>query len=1421
MPEESHSAVHKGLMGEESPRLYSALPVSDGRPDGYSQVCAYPSEDEAGRPMSLVSTLSSGYGSTATLPSSALPPPGGEDIDLELSPAGGARPQTQAQLQGLSPGEIRDPWLDRGQPRFQYNDTDATGAFGSGTSGSETPVSPFATEAMTPNPKLSYVDRVVMEIIETERMYVRDLRSIVEDYLAHIIDMHNLPIEPKQVSSLFGNIEDIYEFNSELLNSLDLCENDPVAVARCFVDKSDDFEIYTQYCTNYPNSVGALTDCMRSKTLAKFFRDRQAFLKRSLPLGSYLLKPVQRILKYHLLLQEIAKHFDPEEEGYEIIREAIDTMTAVGWYINDMKRKHEHAVRLQEIQSLLINWKGPDLTTFGELVLEGTFSVQRAKNTRTLFLFDKMLLFTKKRGDHYVYKTHISCSTLMLLDSAKEPLHFSVIHFKQPKQPHIVQAKTVEEKRIWAHHIKRLILENHHTIIPQKAKEGFLDMDSLYPGSGRYRYSPERLEKTSTCQTEHLPTGGRNGRRRSEPAKQIARTTKDSEGALLGDWISLQQPVGIGTLDPDPVQPDRPSVHEELGRRRCSLEPLPARDRDSLTPESPPGQTGRDHEEQTREIMGDVLMVDNQVADFGSSMLAAISCWHNRATALLSAHFPTAHVEEVPRLGSAPAIMVMEPHEDLPAVHQVSHALSTLPPRLLKTPEPEERRGEEEERAEEEKSYAQEKSYREDEEQSDCSALHQDTMNSSGANGDCSELGEGDEDGAMKEETDGVLPVSVLDQASGISEHLVSVLPVSVLDQASGISEHLVSSLSPSGSVVVTEDLRSLSCPSSCKENRTTSQSPDLRETSRTVVNSIPKHPLLVEAKPFAPASIEFEGRSSLSNLDQILIHKIRTYYENAEHQDASFSIKRRESLSYIPAGLVRQLSKQLNGSPQEQALPGHRKVSPNNRPTSWSVFDLPGLEKDKGISDASVLEPQKATDVKPSSQCLEATPAGDEEELFGPSIDMIQVWRDMETDEFNKSLEEPKGIQKRGNIVTPSLHPAVSTQRSRKGGSSRESPEAGNVKPLEILEESYTGTVLEESPALIPSDQDCSKEKTIGSEERVSRTSVPRITSLRSQSEDDLILQDMERMKNKVFQLARQYSQRIKNSRPVVRQRNRESENQLPQKNLPAVYEEQFQRGRPNLTLSLNPYEQLIMHELSSLSPVPSLSSGASSRVTSPCPNGSSSPVQTESFHWPDVQELRSKYANPRLDTGASRLSPVSRSCSVPDATESCSEGFGTSWSHTADPSGYNPSTDTISGQTETESSMAYLAQNSVGEAGLQPPMCRWNSLDHMLGTQPLHELQNLQTPMRGCSVTCQASLPNDRTVIVVERVPGAMPAEMGEGGRVEVHGEEGKGKLTISNGFDYQYCAKIAALTSVQKPESSLVKNLRAKFQNLGSNA
>ncbi|KAI4802310.1 hypothetical protein KUCAC02_020158 [Chaenocephalus aceratus] len=117
----------------------------------------------------------------------------------------------------------------------------------------------------------TYVDRVVQEILDTEKTYVQDLRSIVEDYLESISNQSRLALSSEDKGSLFGNIQDIYHFNRDLLHDLEKCNADPVAIAECFVSKSEEFHIYTQYCTNYPRSVAVLTECMRNKALAKFF----------------------------------------------------------------------------------------------------------------------------------------------------------------------------------------------------------------------------------------------------------------------------------------------------------------------------------------------------------------------------------------------------------------------------------------------------------------------------------------------------------------------------------------------------------------------------------------------------------------------------------------------------------------------------------------------------------------------------------------------------------------------------------------------------------------------------------------------------------------------------------------------------------------------------------------------------------------------------------------------------------------------------------------------------------------------------------------------------------------------------------------------------------------------------------------------
>ncbi|XP_057618494.1 pleckstrin homology domain-containing family G member 2 isoform X2 [Chionomys nivalis] len=449
--------------------------------------------------------------------------------------------------------------------------------------------------------KPSRLERVAKEIVETERAYVRDLRSIVEDYLGPLMDGRALGLSMEQVGTLFANIEDIYEFSSELLEDLE-SSNSAGGIAECFVQRSEDFDIYTLYCMNYPSSLALLRELSLSPPATLWLQERQAQLRHSLPLQSFLLKPVQRILKYHLLLQELGKHWaeGPDTGGRETVEEAIVSMTAVAWYINDMKRKQEHAARLQEVQRRLGGWTGPELSAFGELVLEGTFrgggggGPRLRGGERLLFLFSRMLLVAKRRGPEYTYKGHIFCCNLSVTETPRDPLGFKVSDLTIPKHRHLLQAKNQEEKRLWIHCLQRLFFENHPASIPAKAKQVLLEnslhcapksksipeppkspLDSPRPRDSR-SFTPGRRNPAPSPGL----SGSRRGRRKSEPAKEsyviLPQNEKPqvkhagSEGELHPP-PELQPPMSVSgppedleDAGPPTLEPSGTSITEEI-----------------------------------------------------------------------------------------------------------------------------------------------------------------------------------------------------------------------------------------------------------------------------------------------------------------------------------------------------------------------------------------------------------------------------------------------------------------------------------------------------------------------------------------------------------------------------------------------------------------------------------------------------------------------------------------------------------------------------------------------------------------------------------------------------------------------------------------------------------------------------------------
>ncbi|XP_067337288.1 pleckstrin homology domain-containing family G member 3 isoform X1 [Channa argus] len=1416
------------------------------------------------RPPSLISTLSSGSTSSRDDPPPLSSQTSYPDIDINVTSTGGT-----GDGKGLRPHPHR-----KGQSFVHNNNKEATPSRAS----SRLVQSPFIASTMAPNPQLTYLDRVVMEIIETERMYVRDLRMIVEDYLAHIIDQADLSIRPETVCALFGNIEDIYEFNSDLLQALDLSDNDPVAIARCFVMKSEYFEIYTQYCTNYPNSVAALTECMRNKSLAKFFRDRQGSLKRSLPLGSYLLKPVQRILKYHLLLQEIAKHFDPEEQGYEVVEEAIYTMTGVAWYINDMKRKHEHAVRLQEVQSLLLNWKGPDLTTYGELVLEGTFKVHRAKNERTLFLFDRMLLITKRRGEHFVYKAHISCSTLMLIESSKDSLSFSVTHYKHPKQPHTVQAKTVEEKKLWAHHIKRLILENHQAVIPQKAKEAILEMDSIYPP--RYHYSPDRLKRTMISQSEESHRNARKGRRLSEATKKILEGSKvtetgtdvfnhvcssssaaadlpversdvtklsDSEGVLPHERCPLQTTISSSTLGSrlDEAEVDLPTEEDEeedgQGCRKDLLERMVCSEEEQDLRSLSPIQLHQTEDSETEEA----VLENEQVDDFTSSMLAAISCWHLRVQAFLSSMGTEADVgsacdkengrlpeekqlgrtkliSEQPFIDNVPQAMMLvasvetenpklEPSADLSP-----HGILVSPERSLELipegdPEPTE-----------EPSLATP--------DSDAKTL------SSAESSEDEEKEETEQD----REATSILPPSVLDKASVIAQHFNnSIKRGSVAqDDSDCASPRLPSRTNSSLSLSAEYTDRPVRLNSICSDSAENFGTTDLTLLS-------PREDSLFDAN----RGIRRRRDSTLSKQDQLLIGKIKNYYENAGNQDAIFSLQRRESLTYIPTGLVRSSVSRFNGIPNNKSV----QANPFNLDPS-SLVSHPTLLSDSKChticsdSLSTLKSDQRSQDSEDSRERLRSRSQSlkdnlSEDEEFRPSSEMIKVWQAMER-EINGAQSEDRG------------RPKESLRNSK----------ANNVSPTKTLNKnddrtsgaSDLSTITEESTSPSPLKPKSSGVSRTGSlkdtlkvfgEEAV--VPVPRVAQLRTEAERDRPCDtcnqiDEDKTKSKVLHLARQYSQRIKTTIPVVRQRNQGI--LLNKMTLPCVVEEKERSGKPKLTLPLVSHNKPTSLPLSPIehnrSPTGGLRApGFPGLARSHSPLSPSPPF--EGFNWPDVRELRSKYS----DHGQSQKRPVTRSRSTSDQVFD-----GGLRRH----SSYSSSLHLTAPSYKTHSSQ------DISREERSIRLHRANSLDARLSGAQRTELQNIQDQVaksnyEGYFVSAEAPLSNDpeHRIIVVEKLLDPDPAETtknegdGDSNYVQIRSPTSREKISIMAVIDrcraYQESDeykqreetksksepdKTSATStdqdksqktrsnSGQKTEAgqqNTVKNLREKFQNL----
>ncbi|NXU18360.1 MCF2 protein, partial [Pardalotus punctatus] len=317
---------------------------------------------------------------------------------------------------------------------------------------------------------------VINELIETERVYVEELFTVLTGYRAEMDNPAMLillpPVLRNRKDILFGNMPEIYDFHNKIfLHSLENCLGAPERVGCCFLDRREDFQIYEKYCQNKPRSESLWRQCSESS----FFQECQRKLEHKLGLDSYLLKPVQRLTKYQLLLKELLK-YSTSCDGVQELQEALVAMLDLLKSVND------------SMHQISITGYDGDLSELGKVLMQGSFSVWTGHRKgptkmkdlarfkpmqRHLFLYEKALVFCKKREEHgdgydktssYSFKHFLKMNAVGITENVKGDHRKFEIWYSGREEVYVVQAQTVDLKMAWLNEIRKILFKQQELI---------------------------------------------------------------------------------------------------------------------------------------------------------------------------------------------------------------------------------------------------------------------------------------------------------------------------------------------------------------------------------------------------------------------------------------------------------------------------------------------------------------------------------------------------------------------------------------------------------------------------------------------------------------------------------------------------------------------------------------------------------------------------------------------------------------------------------------------------------------------------------------------------------------------------------------------------------------------------------------------
>lgn len=277
----------------------------------------------------------------------------------------------------------------------------------------------------------------ILEVISSEHSYLASLHTLIRMF-------KNSPELGRTMTSterhhLFSNISDVCEASEKFFKELEARHHSSSFVHDIsdIVEKhaAGTFEPYVRYCTN---------EVYQQRTLQRLLATNAAFKEalarieahadcRNLPMISFLILPMQRVTRLPLLMDTICQKTPKDNPKYDVCRRALKEASKLVRLCNEGARKMERTEMLYTINSQLefrikpfplvsaSRWlvKRGELTALAD---SGLFSRRSGRQQLYFFLFNDVLIITKRKSDESYIVTDYSLRDQLLVESCEEEL---------------------------------------------------------------------------------------------------------------------------------------------------------------------------------------------------------------------------------------------------------------------------------------------------------------------------------------------------------------------------------------------------------------------------------------------------------------------------------------------------------------------------------------------------------------------------------------------------------------------------------------------------------------------------------------------------------------------------------------------------------------------------------------------------------------------------------------------------------------------------------------------------------------------------------------------------------------------------------------------------------------------------------------